>query len=264
MTRILALAAMLTILSAAGADEPDDVLVRQLSTTVRDPRQSLGTRVTAARMLGKLGPRASAAVPDLAVVLDRLRGIEQEPLQEVVVETLGQIGTTSKAALPSLARASFRSIDIDLAVKKSTDLILAAPDDQDLDALVKQLASRDPSLRLRAIKAIGILGPAAARATVPFLVATLGDPDGDVRRAAITILRQMFPNVRPTEVVIRAIAVDLVDPDPNMRLLAVRALGRIGPPAIIVAPDIDALRNDPDTDVRRAAIDALVKVNAAP
>ncbi|MBA4065285.1 MAG: hypothetical protein C0501_16550 [Isosphaera sp.] len=263
MRRLLVLSAALFAAAPARADEGDDQLARQLAGVVRDPRLSVWSRVEAAKMIGKLGPRGGAAAADLAALLGRFRGPEQEPLQEAVVDALGQIGAPAKPALPALARTANRSVDIDQAIKRSTDAILAAPDERDVDALARQLTSRDPSVRLRATKALTLLGP-AAQVAGPALAATLADPDGDVRRGAVAALRAVFPGVRPTEPLIRAIAADLADPDPNVRLVAVRALGRIGPPAVLAAEGLDALRADPDPDVRRAATDALARVVGAP
>ncbi len=263
MRCLWAFVALLVFPLAARADEAEDALAKKLGGIVRDPRQSLTARVEAARTVGKLGPAAGAAVGDLVAVLDRLRGAEQEPLQEAVVEALGQIGATAKSALPSLARAAGRTVDIDQALKLTRDAILNASDATDVELLTRQLSSRDVSLRVRAAKALGDLGP-AARLAIPSLVAALGDTDGDVRRGVIAALRLVAPNVKPPEVLVRAIAVDLRDPDANLRLLAARTLGRIGPPAAVIAADLDALRADPDPDVRRAALEALGRVGVGP
>lgn len=257
----IAVAVLVAAVPAARADETDDALARKMSGIVKDFRQPLAARVEATRTLAKLGARASAAVPDLVAVLDRLRGTEQEPLQEAVVEALGQMGSAARVALPSLAKSTRRTIDIDLAIKSTTDQILNASDAQNIDILAQQLQSRDPSLRLRAAKALGDLGP-AARAAVPALAAVLADPDGDARRAAVAAIRQIQPNERPTEALVRAVAADLRDPDSNLRLLAARTLGRFGPAAAVAAPDLLALRADPDPDVRRAAGLALNLVSA--
>lgn len=257
------IAAVLVFPLAARADEAEDALAKNLGALVRDPRQPLTARVEAARTIGKLGPTAGAAVGDLVAVLERLRGSEHEPLQEAVVEALGQIGAPAKAALPSLARAAGRTVDIDQALKLTRDAILNASDAADVEALTRQLSSRDAGTRLRAAKSLGDLGP-GARLALPALVGALGDADGDVRRGAIAALRLVAPNAKPPEVFVRAIAVDLRDPDANLRLLAARTLGRIGAPAAVVAADLDALRADPDPDVRRAALEALGRVGVGP
>src|SRR5579883_219844 len=258
-TLLLTLVIPLIAAATAHADESDEALARRLSGVVRDFRQPLAARVEAARTIGKLGARAAVAVPDLVVVLDRLRGSEQAPLQEAIIEYLGQIGAAARTALPSLAKATARTADIDLAIRQSTELILLGSDSENIDLLTQQLVSRDPSTRLRAAKALGDLGPAAKNA-IPALMTILGDPDGDVRRATIAAIRIIQPTEKPPEEVIRAIARDMRDPDPNVRLVAVRTLGRIGLPAAVIAPELSFLRGDPDPDVRRAAAEAYGRI----
>lgn len=245
----------------AVADEKDDQIARQLAAVVRDPRLPLPARVEAARMLIRLGPRATAAVPDLIAQAGRLRGAELEPLQEAVVEALGQIGGPARDALPVLARAAGRTVDIDQAVRRAAVAIIDSPGSRDVAALILQLTSRDESLRLRAAKALGGLGP-DARAAVPALTAALADPDGDVRRAAAAALRRVQPDAKSSEELVRSIAADLKDPDDGVRLLAARSLGRLGSAAAGAVPALEAALADPDRDVRRAAADALARINS--
>jgi HEAT repeat protein len=259
MRHALILAVLLLGAASARADEADDALARRMVGVVKDFRQPLAARVEAARTLAKLGARASSAVTDLVAVLERIMGREQEPLQEALIEALGEMGAAARPALPALAKATHRTADIDLAVRRATEAIVAAGDDQQISALVQQLQSRDAGTRLRAAKSLGDLGP-AARGAVAGLTGALTDTDGDVRRAAVTALRAIQPGARPTEALIRAIATDLRDPDANVRLIAARTLGRIGPVAAAAAPDLEPLRNDPDPDVRRAAAFALSAV----
>lgn len=237
------------------AQEPDEAPYSKLLPIVRDASASLAARTAAARSIGRMGPRAAGAATHLAADLARMRAGELEPLQETLVETLGLLGS-ARTALPALAKATGRSTDIDLAIKRATEQLLAASDSQDVDALIRQLASRDASERLRSVKALGTLGP-AARVALPNLVTTLGDNDGDVRRATIVALRLITPEAKPTEIVVRAMAADLQDADPLIRAAAVRALGRLGNAALPVMPAIEALATDPDADVRKAVTDAL-------
>jgi HEAT repeat protein len=225
---------------------------------VRDFRLPTATRAEAARTAGKLGPRAAKAVPDLIAVFDRLRGREQEPLQEAVVEALGLIGGPAKPALLTLPRGVGRTADVDLAIRRATDLILNAPEALDVDLLVQQLQSRDAATRVRAAKGLYDLGP-AARGAVLALQAALGDTDGDVRRGVIAALRSIDPTARPSEALVRAIAADLSSPDPNFRLIAART-----PAAAAAGPDLFAARADPDPDVRRAALEAAARVAPPP
>lgn len=256
---LFAAAVTVGVASAARADEADDALAKKLVGVVRDPRLTVTPRIEAAKMIGKLGPRAAAATPDLAAELHRLRGAELEPLQEAIADALGQLGSPARDALPALSRAVGRTVDIDQAIKRSTELILASSDSQDVAALVRQLASRDASVRLRGVKALGVIGP-AARYAVPDLITVLGDTDPDVRRGALVALRLIQPDARPNLQIARAIALDLTDPDPAVRLIAVRALGRLGGVAAPTAGALEALLNDPDPDVRKAAADALARL----
>jgi HEAT repeat protein len=263
MRRILVLMAVLCAPGAGRADEADDALARQLGGMVRDFRLTTAARAEAARTLGKLGPRAALAVPDLIVVFDRLRGAEQEPLQEAIVEALGLIGGPARPALLSLPKGLGRTADVDLAIRRSTELIVTAPDALNIDLLIQQLLSRDPGTRLRGTKGLADLGQ-AAKGAAPALIATLNDRDGDVRRGAIAALRAVDPNLKPPDALIRALVLDLGNPDPNLRLLAARNLGRLGPAAAAAGPSLDALRGDPDPDVRRAAVEASARVAEPP
>lgn len=258
--RLLALALPLLLAAPAAAQETDDLLARQLAAVVRDFRLPLAQRVDAARTIGRLGPRAGAAVPDLTAQLLRLRGTELEPLQEAVIDALGSIGSPARTALPAVSRAAGRSTDIDLAIKRAKTTILASSDSQDVGALTKQLQSADASFRLRAAKALGALGP-AARFALPDLTSALRDTDADVRRAAVAAVLAIVPDARPSETVVRAIALDLRDPDATVRLFAVRALGRFGRAAGVVAADLEPLLTDPDPDVRRSATEVLPRIS---
>jgi HEAT repeat protein len=260
MNRLLVLSAVLLAAPAARADEQDDLLARQLAAIVRDPRRTTAQRVEAARTLGRIGYQAGAAVPDLIQQLDRLRGTEHERLQESIIDALGRIGSPARPALPAVALTAGRSIDIDLAIKRAKDQILAASDSQDVGALTKQLQSRDPSVRLRAVRALRDLG-AAARFALPDLIAALNDPDPEVRRAAVNAVQAVQPaDAPPSELLVRSIALDLQSPDAGIRLLAVRTLGRFGRRAGVVAESVQGLLADPDPDVRRAAADALGRI----
>lgn len=259
MKRLLAVAAVLLAAPAARADETDDLLARQLAAVVRDPRLPTAQRIEAARVLGKLGLLAGAAVPDLTQQLNRLRDGEHERLQETIVDALGRIGSPARSSLPAMARTAGRTIDVDLAIKRATDQILASTDSQDVGALTKQLGSRDPSIRLRAVRALRDLG-AAARFALPDLQAALNDPDADVRRAAVNAVQAVQPDAPPSELLVRSIALDLTSPDAGIRLLAVRTLGRFGRRAGIVAEAIQPLLADADPDVRAAAAAAIGRI----
>lgn len=244
---------------AARADEADDALALQLAAVLRDPRIELRERVEAAHTLTKLGPKAAAAVPQLQAQVQRSRGVELENLQLAVIETLGAIGAPARPVLPALARVSGRSIDIDLAQKKATDQILLADDFRDILALMRQLRSRDASLRLRATKAIGAL-QADGILALPALTVALEDEDGDVRRGAIAALRLIRPDTLPRKEIAKALQLDLKDDNDANRLAAVRALARLGDAAAPALPLLEGLLTDPDGEIRKAAAAAIARI----
>ncbi len=257
---VLALLAAVAASPPVRADEADDLLARQLAAVVRNTRLTERPRTEAARALARMGPKASAAVPQLVQQLDRLRGTEFATLQEAVIDALGLIGPAARPALPALVRTTDRNIDLDVAIKKTTAAILFAGDDRDVAGLVEQLSSADASLRLRAAKALGGYRAGAASA-LPDLTIALADLDGDVRRAVIAALRQIQPNAKPSKELLQALVLDLRDPDDAIRLQAVRALGKLGPTAGSAAPALEPLLADPEKDIRKATADALGRIS---
>jgi HEAT repeat protein len=233
--------------------------IKQLIRIVDDPSQPLDARIEATYLIGKLGVTAKEAIPTLISVLRRLRGRELEPLQIAIIDSLAQMGYTARVALPALTMASGRSIDIDLAIRRATKAILSATDDQDITSLVKQLRSSDPSQRLRAVDALRRLGDEAKEASSA-LMELLDDGDYTVRNAAIDALLAISRDKKIPDAIIRAIAKDLNESDPLRRLLALYRLGKIGSESAIVADEIDKLKNDTDTNVRRVAQEILNKI----
>lgn len=252
--------AAVAVLPPVRADEADDMLARQLAAVVRDTRLTELQRTAAAQILARMGPKASAAVPQLMQQLERLRGTEFARLQEAVIDALGVVGPAARPALPVLARAADRGIDIEIAVKRTAAAILSGGDDRDVAGLIEQLFSADTSLRLRAAKALGAYG-AAAVVAAPSLALVLGDRDGDVRRAAITALRLIQPDAPVSREILQAYVYDLIDADDAIRLQAVRALGKFGPAAATVVPALEARLNDADKDVRKAVTEALARIS---
>lgn len=259
MKCLLALAAVIPFAATAQADEADLVIVRRLVSIVRDPRCTASQRIDAAQSLAKIGPKAVSVLDELSTQLQLLKGREQESLQEAVVLAIGSIGPAAKGALPDLARASGRSIDLDLAIQTTKNQLLVDTPTYELQLLTRDLTSKNELKRLAAAKALGQLGNTAA---LPDLTLALADPDGDVRRACIAAIRKLAPRSKPSKELIQAYITDLTDPEDTIRLLAVRALGKLGAAAAEAAGPIQNLTTDPDRDVRRAAAEALANLAA--
>lgn len=255
----LLLPIVLAFLPSAGrAEERDDVLARDLANIVRDRLAPMWSRVEAANMLAKLGPRAAPAVPELTAQLEKLRGEDTAPLQEAVVRALGQIGASARPVIPALTRAVGRDFDLDLAVRRSTNQIIAAGD-SDVASLVLMLQSKEEGQRLRAAKSLGKLGP-LAKAAVLDLTLVLADPDGDVRRTALSALRAILGKVLPADA-IGVYVLDLQSPDEDIRYQAAKNIGRLGRDGASALQALQPLLTDPSPDVRRAAAEALLRIS---
>ncbi len=92
-------------------------------------------------------------------------------------------------------------------------------------------------------------------ASIPALVTTLGDPNPDVRLRAI---RPLVAMGRTASDAAPALTVRLRDDDPRVRQWSAVALGTIGPPAVGAVPTlVTVLQKDDQPQVRQAAAAAL-------
>ncbi|MFE5889956.1 fumarate reductase/succinate dehydrogenase flavoprotein subunit [Streptomyces sp. NPDC056462] len=136
------------------------------------------------------------------------------------------------------------------------ELVALSEEEPDLPALEPYLKDPDAAVRLAAVKALTETAPPG---TGPALGSALTDSDGQVRAAAASSLRELA-EVLAVEPELRAPLVSaLTAADPTARTAALdvlRAL-RLGDAALF-APHLA----DPDTEVRLAAVRALVSVDA--
>jgi HEAT repeat protein len=141
--------------------------------------------------------------------------------------------------------------------------------------------------RWRAVDVIGKIGKDAAPAA-PDVVAALSDGDPLVRRVAVRVIGEMTPDVAgvipalvalfPDVEAIRAVArfgprgsdgapslrALFTHEDPTVRWQAVRAIGKIGEPALAAMPELIRLTaSDPDPLVREHAAEALGDIGPA-
>ncbi|MFD5847247.1 fumarate reductase/succinate dehydrogenase flavoprotein subunit [Streptomyces chartreusis] len=137
------------------------------------------------------------------------------------------------------------------------ELVALTEEEPDLQALEPYLKDPDPAVRLGAVTALTETAPAGAG---PALAHALLDGDGEVRAAAAASLRELA-EVLPAEPELKAPLLSaLTAADPTARAAALdvlRAL-RLGDAALFAGHTAD-----PDTEVRLAAVRALVSVDAA-
>jgi hypothetical protein len=95
---------------------------------------------------------------------------------------------------------------------------------------------------------------------VPCLAEELAHPDVRVRRSALDVLEMSGPLALPA---LPALTRALRDPDRFVRWSAVRTVGKLGPSAAPqIRADLTRLLHDPDVDLRKAAANALERLQA--
>ena len=181
------------------------------------------TRGRAAALIARIGPKAGAAVGDLAAALadkdPEVRrevlfalgsmGAEAGPAQGAIVKALddpevrvgaiaafalGRIGPPAKTALPQL-RIALESADPVLRVSSAWALVHIVPGDEQvgraaLPVLIQGLQNPTIAVRRGAADALGRLGKAARAAEQGLRTATR-DPDPSVRKAAAAALERI-------------------------------------------------------------------------
>ncbi len=191
--------------------------VPALCTLLDDPAPKV--RTTAVQTLGSMGKAAQPALARVASLL----GAEQVEIRQAAASTLGSMELDAEIIRPHLARAlrddksevrrvAMRSIqklgpqgslfipDIILMAEhkdnlRSVERMLrrferAGPDARSLPELVKQLEHGQDTVRLLAIKFLGLAGP-SARDAIPALERMREDPSAEVRKQALAASEQI-------------------------------------------------------------------------
>jgi HEAT repeat protein len=249
------------------ADQPP---ADQLSRSLRDAAGKLGKQIEPGRetsveaklaaidALEGLGDDAAPALPSLIRALSDPNKYVRWSATRVIARLASR---EADAAVPRLAELIAEHSDLDVRMAALAALERYGPATKDLDTAVRAAVVRevgnaamrgDPEARIAAMKVLQVIGADSA----PALPAVARNLTGFYNRG--------LP--RPGEEA-AAYRGATVQPEDNVRLrqAACETLGRIG----VLAPEADKkhvvslLRRamgDPDTDVRRAASDALLKV----
>jgi len=189
-----------------------------------DPSDNV--RMASAEELGRIGPRAKAAVPALVAVL---AGEGSIGTQSAACEALGRIGPEAKVAVPALKRQ------------------LAHPD---------KLVQAHAALALRLI--------AEDDSGAKQVEAGLTDRSYRVRITAAEALWQMKRDERVVPMLLRSVRDSNLTDDPdrnNEMFMAVRALGRIGSAAKEAVPALVRRLTHYDGFLAEAAGEALRKID---
>ncbi len=235
-----------TLAHYPGAD-PESI-AQALGKLLDDPHSDV--RARAAMSLGKLGTAALPFLDDLVACLDDF-SLE---LREQAAWALGELGPAARAAVPALLEALETTCPV--YKKAARDVRRAAAfalgkigAPEAIPALAELLDDPDWRVRAEVVRTLRTLGADV----LPLVRRALRDEKGAVREAAVEALADIGRPAIP-------VLIELSDhPDPEIHIEAIRALGRLrateASPALI---DI-VLRAD-EGKVVEAAVKALVRI----
>jgi HEAT repeat protein len=217
------------------------LLIQEAQIRLRQP-----PGVTALRMLGRMGPEAKAAVPDLLALMKR------EPdlgTRLELARTLGAIGPASREAVPALLELA-RDVHVfwgreadelsdheggrekptfsrplaltDADLRREARRVLAGRSDSVVPALQELLDNLTTGLGEEVVQTLARLGAPA----VPALVKALGDADPVYRVTTAWALAEMGEKAGDA---VPALREALKDREPEVRAHAARALWKADP-----------------------------------
>lgn len=187
---------------------------------------------------------------------DTLCGHDDGQVRRMAAEHLGRIANRSAATVLLKLLGNDEPSVVDAAV----EALRTIGDPWVTDALCRQL--RDPDAEVR-LKAVGVLGKMGDPAAVGPLVDVLGKGDAPLKCGVAQALGDLGTSLGGhVDPAVKVSLTTLVgDADPEVRLAAVRALGRIGDPGV-VGLLADVLENG-DPSLRRAVVDAFGSLGEA-
>ena len=196
-------------------------VVPRATEVLRDPER----RFRGMRILARVGPDASAAVPELVKLL-----AESDPkVRNEALFTLAAIGPKADSAVGPITEA---------------------------------LADKDREVMLSAGYALGKIGP-AAKPAAPQLVKLASAEDELVRLTAVSTLLKIDPqNPEYVKMAIPVLTDALSASHAFMRVEAAMTLGSLGKEAASALPALQLARQDRRSSVRAAAEEAIAKIQA--
>jgi HEAT repeat protein len=264
--------------------------IQMLITALGDA--DINVRRGAAGALGQIGPAAASAVPKLISAL----GDAEAWVRAAAAGGLGNIGPAAASAVPKLITALG---DTHIDVRRNATEALKQIGPAAVPALITALSDTNTDVCQNAVKALGQVGPAVAEVW-PALITALGDVNKRVKRDATIALWSIKPGVEAVPALITALGDADTDvrvaaaralgsigpaaasavpelitalrwnkdwgpggPCVDVRVAAAEALGSIGPAAASAIPMLNTARGDANVGVRKAAADALERIQSA-
>jgi HEAT repeat protein len=211
----------------------------------------------AIKALGLLAPKAPQCIP---ILIASLRSPEVS-VRKAAALALGNIQPrVQKAAEPLGDALRDEDAAVRLAAAAALRSIRGAESEPAVPALIGLLTHSHADVRRDAAVGLAAYGAAAKAADAP-LRAALNDADAGVRSAAACALARITGSAANHDAV--AIMLEaLKDKDARARQEAARFLGVVGPDARDAIAPLTQARYDENEDVRRAATEALAKIQA--
>lgn len=196
---------------------------------------------------------AKSAVPQLTDALEN----ENPEIRREAARTLGRIGAMAKTAVPALQKRLSDPVE---PVRRES-LIALAEIGSDNPSLVEDfmrvLNEGNPSLRSIACYALGRMGP-AAKPALPMLRRFLLSRDLHEKTVAAWALVQIGADAETVQSAIPLLIVAVRrNENPEIRVEAIKALGKVGADSAEVKEALTAAQKDSEPSVRKAAEEAL-------
>lgn len=237
----------------------------QAKTAVPSLQQVIATgqsreKVYAAEALWRIGP---GDVRVLRCLQNGLTDTNRQARAEAATALRG-LGTNALSAVPALRRA-LQDSDSWARLSAARALVEIGPRDEQAVAVLREtLANQNPAKgfeRLLAAQSLLQLHPVPAEA-VEFVKNGLQEKDARVRLEAAWLLAQRGMEIPSVLSLLTQILNSSVDS--RSLLLATKAVGLIGPPAISLCPMLQKLTASKDEELRNVAAEALLRVQPRP
>lgn len=214
-------------------------------------------RHLAVKTLGLLAAKTDKACPILVKTLK-----DSDPaIRKAAAAALGGIESKPKAVAPALAEALKDDVPaVRLAAAAALRGCTTEEGAKALPALVELLTHKEPNVRRDAAVALAEFG-SDGKPALPDLRRAMKDPEPGVSSAASWAVARVRAAADNREAV-SALVAALQAKEPRDRQDAARLLGKLGPDARDAVAALVLARQDADEDVRRAATEALARIQA--
>lgn len=221
-------------------------LIEQYRRELRNPDAQ--RRRDGANGLGKLGPAAAIAVPELMeTVKDK-----DSAVQLAAIDALVLMGAQAKRAVSALLQALLDPNEqIQMAALEALPKV-GQPSKDDLAALIPALKAPNAPARLYVLTELLRLNLDPTE-LVPLLIVAFNDTDAAIQTAAGGAL------VKIGAPAVSVLVQEMETKEPSIAIAAAKVLGEIGTAAKPAQPALRRALKSPRADLRRAAAEALVR-----